>query len=191
MVPSHWAAIWWSSSSWCRSQGHHLPIVNLPASLIFSLLYVPVDNGHKLIMVGIRKLLNCISLGTAVIDYVLNSLLNPKYLTHFACITCLVISLPSLFTFQPVLFTFCASNELFFAALYLIHFSYGPVGEDHTHHSYHVHSPHTTLQSCDPVLSHWPHSDTRLWIMGAASSGLPPPLLPQASNKRHTAGGSV
>ncbi|KAL5477250.1 hypothetical protein EMCRGX_G024019 [Ephydatia muelleri] len=28
---------------------------------------------------------------------------------------------------RPVLFTFCASNELFFAALYLIHFSYGPV----------------------------------------------------------------
>lgn len=38
------------------------------------------------------------------------------------------VILKSYYTSRPVLFTFCAANEIFYAGLYLMHFSEGPQG---------------------------------------------------------------
>lgn len=83
--------------------------------------------------------------------------------------------------FQPVLFSFCAGNELFFAALYIIYFTAGPIGITQRLAS--------LLVICFSLLS----ETVRVWAWHLVYScwGDGADLFPQATGVRDPVGGGL
>ena len=55
--------------------------------------------------------------------------LQPPFPCTVEICTSLQVDYKTFFCFQPFLFVMCSGNELFFAMLYLLHFTEGPLGK--------------------------------------------------------------